>query len=324
MPLTRRSFLVGAGALLGLAACGSPAKSETGTAFTYTDARGKKVDLASRPIRVVAQSSAAASLWDLGYRVAGVYGELRTTDGRLDYQAGSLDLSKVTVIGKTYGEFNVEQYASVRPQLLVDLTFDNKRLWYVSADVAKQIDPLAPTIGMRMQGLDLPGIIDEFVALAGKLGADPAAASTTRADFEAAAGSIKTVAATRADIRVLAVSRDRDKVYLADPGQHPDLRHWSTLGVRFVGPTEAPGTYFAEASWEKVGSYPADVIVYDVRETPDMPGVVATIPTWTGLPAVKAGQVYPWRPAAPYSYRTYAPLYRDVAAWLGKASRQTS
>lgn len=45
----------------------------------------------------------------------------------------------------------------------------------------------------------------------------------------------------------------------------------------------------------------------------------ATSGAWTRLPAVRAGQVHPWYPAAPYSYRTYAPLYRDIAARLATA-----
>lgn len=62
------------------------------------------------------------------------------------------------------------------------------------------------------------------------------------------------------------------------------------------------------------------MIIYDARELPKIPEAVRSIGTWTALPAVKAGQVYPWYPAAPYSYRTYAPLYRSVVRWL-KSSR---
>jgi len=127
--LSRRGFLrsVGAaGALLGLAACGRTSDdgktaNATNRAFTYTDARGEQIDLEQKPTRVVAQTSAAASLWDAGFRVDGVYGELKKTNGQLDYQAGDIDLAKLTVLGQTYGEFNIERYAAMRPQLLVDL-----------------------------------------------------------------------------------------------------------------------------------------------------------------------------------------------------------
>ena len=55
------------------------------------------------PTVVVAQSSAAAALWDFGFKVKGAYGELKTTDGKLDFQAGNLQLSEITVIGSITG-----------------------------------------------------------------------------------------------------------------------------------------------------------------------------------------------------------------------------
>lgn len=67
------------------------------TSFSYTDARGKVVEFALPATTVVAQSSAAATLLDFGYQVAGVYGGLKPIDGKLSYQAGSLDLSTITV-----------------------------------------------------------------------------------------------------------------------------------------------------------------------------------------------------------------------------------
>ncbi|MEV4630702.1 ABC transporter substrate-binding protein [Micromonospora sp. NPDC049523] len=331
--LTRRGFLRGAGAtgvLLGLAACGDSgdkpgAGSPSGAAqpFRYTDGRGITVDLASRPQRVVAQSSAAAALWDAGFQVTGVYGELGTTDGKLNYQAGNIDLSKVEVVGKTWGEFNLERYAALRPELLVDLSFDDKTLWYVPEASADKVFGLAPSIGMKMPGLDLPAIIDNFMALAAQLGADPDAApvKAARSEFDAAVAEIKTAVAAKPGLRVLAVSRDATKLYIADPKMHPDLKHLASLGVQFVPTAKplGPGQYFEEVSWEQAGSYPADAIIYDGREVPAMADTVSKIATWTNLPAVKAGQVYPWQTAAPYSFAANAPIYRDVVGWLNKA-----
>jgi iron complex transport system substrate-binding protein len=248
-----------------------------------------------------------------------VYGELGTTNGKLDYQAGSIDLGKVIVIGKTYGEFNIEQYAALRPQLLIDLCYVGQDLWYVPKDSASKVYPLAPSLGVAMRNKATPQVIDEFMTLAAQLGADVNAPDvrSAKADYDAAVAAIK--AAARPDIKVLAVSRAADKLWVCDPRQIADLKDLLSLGVNVVGPHSKPDTYFDQISWEQVGRYPADVILYDVREAPTVAAAVAKMPTWTGLPAVKAGQAYPWHPAAPFSYKTYAPLYRAIAGQLRTA-----
>ena len=191
--LDRRRFLLGLGAATALvmtgcnasAGAGSDAASPTGgnAGFAWTDARKKAIDLPAVPSTVVAQSSAAAALWDFGFRVAGAYGELGTdANGRLDYQAGNLDLSEITVIGKTYGEFDIEKYAAMNPDLLLDLSFDDKTLWYVPEKSLAQVEKIGPTLGMTMLNLDLLQITENFSKLAGELGADQDAAAVTEAE----------------------------------------------------------------------------------------------------------------------------------------------
>jgi hypothetical protein len=101
--LSRRTLLAGLAATPVLTACGraepgtgDPTASSVPARFTYTDARGTTIDLDQVPTSVVAQSSAAAALWDAGFRVKGAYGELQAKDGKLDYQAGNLDLSQIS------------------------------------------------------------------------------------------------------------------------------------------------------------------------------------------------------------------------------------
>ena len=212
-----------------LAACnasgstsGAPASSAASSAaagpFSWKDARGKEIALDGPPKVVVAQSSAAAALWDAGFQVAGAYGELKVTDGKLNYQAGNLDLSKVAVIGETFGEFNIEKLAALGPQLLIDMSFDDKTLWYVDAKVESQVTALCPTLGVQMLERNLVQVIDSFTELAVKL-----------------------------------------------------------------------------------GEFDGDVIIVDARNTDTS---YRNQPTWKALSAVKAGKVYEWKPAAPYSYRS--------------------
>lgn len=328
--LQRRRLLqlgLAAGAL-GLVGCnasardaGQPASAGSSSAaagFTWTDARGVTIDLPTAPTAVVAQSSAAATLWDFGFKVAGAYGELaKDADGKLNFQAGSLDLSQLTVLGSTYGEFDIEKYAAMNPQLLVDLSFDNKTLWYVPSKVADQVEKIAPTLGATMLNLNLLEIIEEFAKLAGELGADLNAPLVTDAktDFETQVAAVKAAAAANPKLTVLGVSRTTDKVWIANAKQHPDFAYLETLGVNFVDAGGKESDYFTEISYEELDKFSGDVIFDDAR-SPETQQASDKVPLWKAMPAVKAGQVFDWKAAAPYSYLTSAPIFADFAKAL--------
>lgn len=330
--LTRRSFVLGAGGVaLALTGCnasaggGAPASPPAGDSggFSYTDARGKKIELAERPTVVVAQSSAAAALWDAGFKVKGAYGELKESDGKLDYQAGNLQLSELTVLGSTYGEFNVEKYAALAPQLLVDMSFDDKTLWYIPQDSAPKIEAIAPTLGAKMLNLNLLQVITQFMDLAQQLGADTTTAAVTdaKAAFEAEVERIKTAVAKQR-LRVLAITRDSDKAYIANAAQHPDLAYLQTLGVTFVDAKSKPAEYFSEISYEKLNEFSGDLVLDDSRNYATQSDANGQA-VWKSLPAVKANQVYAWKAATPYSYAANVPVFADFASWLSGSSPVT-
>ena len=56
-----------------------------------------------------------------------------------------------------------------------------------------------------------------------------------------------------------------------------------------------------------------DIILLDGRNSEETRAALAAIPTWTSLPAVKAGQVHTWHAGAPYSYRSYAEILDELA-----------
>ncbi len=336
--VSRRSLLLGAGGFtaLMLTGCNASADSGSGTesgpgtetsppttarGFSYTDARGKVIDLAAIPTVVVAQSTAAASLWDAGYQVKGAYGELKTTDGTLDFQAGNLDLSQLEVIGSTYGEFNLEKYAAMGPQLLIDMSFDDSTLWYVPTDSATKVEALAPTLGLTMVGKNMLEVIEEVMALAGQLGADTAAATATaKPAFDAAVDKIKAAVAAQPELTVLGISRTADKAYIANADLHPDFAFMKTLGVKFVDAGGKAGDYFTEISYEKLDAYAGDVVFDDARSYATK-GDSDQQPTWRALAAVKADQIVEWKAAAPYSYASYGPLFTAYADALSSAQR---
>ncbi|WP_369373287.1 ABC transporter substrate-binding protein [Promicromonospora sp. Populi] len=314
---------------LALAACGAAGADTTSTddeaapagPFEYTDARGETVQLDTVPQTVVAQSSMAAGLWDAGYQVDGVYGELAETDGELSYQAGNIDLDQVTTLGATYGEFDVEDYGLMNPDLLIDYTYDGENLWYVPAEQAEQILGLAPSIGVGGTWANTDDAIAEFVDLAGKLGADTGSAELA-ADREAYEAALEDVSAASAEtgLQVVVVSADADTLYVADPDSLPELSTLRAAGLDILDDEGADGEVFHQHSWEEAGDYAdADVILFDARSRESNEADLAEIDTWASLPAVQAGQIYDWYAAAPYSYRAYAEIYQGIADALRAA-----
>lgn len=309
---------VAAFAALVLTACGastdaSEGEKGTGSGFTHEDARGKTVDIDSTPKTVVAQASAAAALWDNGYEVAGVYGDLPEPP---NYLTGNLDVSKTKVLGKAWGEFNVEEYAAMNPDLLIDMTFDGKTLWY-AGEVEKQVDKLAPTLAMPLTGLSVTEQIEAFHALAEDLGADPEI-DEAKAEFEEAVARIKAAVKKNPDVTVVAASTYGEEIYFANAPEHPDLAYLAELGVKF--PKVAPDEQgiFEPVSLENISKYHADVLLIDARD----PGGLEELKTkdiFKRLPAVAGGQQDLWYPAAPYSYQAYAEVFSGYADQLEAA-----
>jgi iron complex transport system substrate-binding protein len=316
----RRGPLAAAAALavLTLTACGgstdaSEDASGGGSDFVYEDARGTTVEIDGSPETIVAQASAAAALWDNGLEVDGVYGDLPDKE---NYLIGNLDISRTKVLGEAFGEFNVEEYAAMSPDLLIDMTFDEKTLWY-AAEVEKQVEKLAPTIGMALTGLSVTEQIEAFNKLATDLGAEPEI-DDAKAEFEGAVARIEAAVKKNPDLTVLAVSSYGEEIYFANAPEHPDLAYLVELGVKF--PTVEPDEQgiFEPVSLENIGKYHADLLLVDARDTGGLKEL-ETKDIFKRLPAVAGGQQDLWYPAAPYSYQAYAKIFNGYADQLEAA-----
>lgn len=308
---------VAASTALVLTACGASTDASegdgTGSGFVHEDARGKTVEIDGTPKTVVAQASAAAALWDNGYQVAGVYGDLPEPP---NYLTGSLDVSKTEVLGKAWGEFNVEEYAAMNPDLLIDMTFDGKTLWY-AGEVEKQVDKLAPTLAMQLTGLSVTEQIEAFQALAEDLGAEPEV-EDAKAEFEDAVARIKAAVKKNPDLTVVAASTYGEEIYFANAPEHPDLAYLAELGVKFPKVSPDEQGIFEPVSLENISKYHADVLLVDARD----PGGLEELKTkdiFKRLPAVAGGQQDLWYPAAPYSYQAYAEVFSGYADQLEAA-----
>ncbi|MEV0592490.1 ABC transporter substrate-binding protein [Nonomuraea cavernae] len=330
--LARRGFLTAAGvaAALTLAACGSGSGTEaTGdtpasqpasasTSWTFTDDRGKKLEQAKAPTKIVAQVSSAAALWDFGVRPIAVFGPHKLSDGSKDPQVGNVDITKVTGLGNVWDEFNVEQYIGLQPDLLVSSMYDKGTLWYVPEKSKDTIEQVAPTAGIMLTGQTATQVIGRYEELAKSLGADMQGVPEAKARLEAATKEL----AQFKDLKVLMMSGGPDQMWVVNPPEYPDIRLLTDNGLNVITPSKVDdGGFFQTLSWENADMYEADVILYDTRTQALKPAEMMKKPTFAKLPAVKAGQLYPWKAEAPFSYQGYADFVEQLVADLKKANK---
>ncbi|TDC28439.1 ABC transporter substrate-binding protein [Micromonospora sp. 15K316] len=331
--LSRRGLLAGGAAAFGLllAGCGdgddsAASSSSGGGLWTFTDDRSEKVNAGSRPTRVVAFTGTAAALVDFGLdkQIVGVFGETKRADGTVDPQAGDLNVEGVEILGNVWGEFSVEKYAALRPELLVTHMYDPGALWYVPDESKDKILPLAPSVAITTARVPMTKPIERYAQLAESLGADLSAKKVTdaKARFEAAAESVRQAVKANPGIKVMAASGSPDLFYVSNPKVSTDLMYFAELGVDIVVPTKLEaGDYFEALSWENAGKFPADLILLDNRSTALQPKDLAAKPTWAQLPAVKANQVASWDAVPRFSYAGAAPLLEQLATTIRSAKK---
>jgi iron-desferrioxamine transport system substrate-binding protein len=324
MPRMSRRHVLAAGGALGagalLTACGGSDDTDgsgssgndaagAGTGrkagpFSFTDDRRKTVSLDEPPKNLVAYVGSAAALYDYGVEVTGVFGPTTLKDGSPDLQAGDLDVTEVTVIGNVWGEFNIEKYAALSPGLLISHMFEPKSLWYVPEQSADKILALAPSAGIDVAGVPLTTPLRRYAELATALGADMASAANAAAKkrFETASANLRAAAKAARGITVMACSAGPEAFYASSPSSAADLTYYKSLGVDLLMPDNVEGGFFETLSWENADKYKADILMLDNRSSALRPEDLGNRPTWKQLPAVKAGQIFPWPSEPIFSY----------------------
>lgn len=314
--ISRRSLLLASVALPIVLACGRAGERSTsgGAAWTFTDDRGETVSLSKRPERIVAYTGVAAALWDYGVRVVGTFGPRKLADGSPDPRLGGMDLSQVESVAEVYGELDVEKLATLRPDLIVSQMYEAPRLWWVPNDVASRVSQVAPTVGIQARGIPISEPIARVEQLAQAVGADLDAPSVVEARqrYEQAGERLKTAVAAKSGLTVLVTTASRQTLYISRPDNSADLIYFQKMGLNLVKPT-SEGSYFEELSWEEARKYPADLILHDARPSVITPAQLTEIPTWNELPAVKAGQVGPWRAEAAFSHLRFGGILEELA-----------
>ncbi|MFE7382507.1 ABC transporter substrate-binding protein [Streptomyces zhihengii] len=335
--LTRRGLLAAGGALglgVALAACGKDDAKEgggtdTGAAkssgpWSFKDDRGQTAEQKSVPKNIVAFTGTAAALYDYGIQVKGVFGPTKTADGKADVQAGDMNIDKLEILGNVWGEFNVEKYAGLAPELLITDMWQKDALWYVPDESKDKILGLAPSVALWAAETTMPQALARRAELAESLGADLKDRKVTdaKARFEAAAERLRKAAKAKPELKVLIGSGSQDLFYVSVPKMSADTLYFQELGVKFVEPKPNAQGFFEELSWENVGKYEADLIILDNRTgTLQDADLKKAKPTWAQLPAVKAGQVAARVTEPVYSYAKCAPLLEDLAEAIENAKK---
>ncbi|MDN0197000.1 ABC transporter substrate-binding protein [Streptomyces sp. S.PNR 29] len=338
--LSRRGILAAGGALgLGaaLAACGDDDRKSSGSdakeaaksgPWSFKDDRGRTAKADKVPSNIVAFVGVAAALYDYGIQAKGVFGPTETKDGKADVQAGDMDISKLTILGNEWGQFSIEKYAALAPDVLITTMFDNVgTLWYVPEEATKKIEAVgAPSVGISVYDRQLTEPLQRMLELAKSLGADVTSSKITEAKkrFEDASARLRAAAKAKPDIKVMAGSASQDLFYVSGTNLSVDLEYFKALGVNFVEPPEKAkakgGGWFESLSWENVDKYPADIIMMDDRSSAIQPADI-TEGTWKKLPAVKAGQVIGRSPEPILSYDKCVPMVENLAKAIEKAKK---
>ncbi|WP_151483239.1 ABC transporter substrate-binding protein [Streptomyces albicerus] len=338
--VSRRRLLAAGGALALaplLAACGDGDDSDepAGTAgedrsgdgpWSFKDDRGRTVETDRRPETLVAFVSTAAALYDYGIECKGVFGPTDPVGGKPNPQAGDMDVSKLTSLGTAWGQFNVEKYAALKPDLLISNMFPAPDLWYVPEESREKIEALAPTAGISVARTSLLNPLRRTAELAESLGADLGAKKVTdaKARFDKAVETLREAAEASGGLKVMAMTGDDEQMYVAVPDSYSDLNYFKDLGVEFVEGEKSDEWGFWEfLSWENADKYHADLIMIDNRSTALPPKELDRKPTWRQLPAVKAGQTTPWSMEERFSYAGFAPVVERLAAAVEKSKKLT-
>ncbi|KNB49793.1 ABC transporter substrate-binding protein [Streptomyces caatingaensis] len=313
--------------LLGAAATGAFAALTAGCAvpraprpseparWTFRDDTGKVVTAPRRPRRIVAYSTAAATLWDYGIHAVGVYGALQTRGGGADPTVlGAVDLGRVAVLGRTWGQINLEVFGGLSPDLVVDpLQFGGH---HIDANALGVVGELAPVASVEIYSSGIRTSVRRSAELARALGAD--GFDGRRREFEAARARLAKVAAARRDVSVLFASADPDGLRIARRGW-PVIGDLESLGVSARVPDRGESVFMEKVSWENADRRPADLILLDVRTSSLQRDQLRANRVWRALPAVRAGQTGTWNPEPVLSYRAMTGVYDELARTLAGA-----
>jgi iron complex transport system substrate-binding protein len=318
------------GLTVGVSACGDdsagePAAEDRG--WSFTDDLGTTVERDETPTRIAGLNDLAASLWNYGIEPVATFGQTSAED---DVAFEGRDLSDVAIVGSAYGEIDLEALAAAAPDIIVTTIYPADSSGEIPEDTAgygfndlaqqEQVAEIAPIVTIAYRG-SAADVIERVVELAESLGVDTEGGEVAeaRADFEEASEELS--AAAENGVSVLPVfATQADGWWMAKADDDPQLKLYKDLGVNFVDPG-GDGYFWNSVGWEEVPNHPSDVLLYSLRFSMT-PEEIAAQPTAALLPAVRNGQLHPWKYIGP-DYVAQAAYMEELAGYLTGARKVT-
>lgn len=307
-----------------LGACGSTSDDAgAGEGWTYTDDLGTTLELDEVPDRIVAQSSVAAALTDLGLgdKLVGVFGPVTNPDGDPDLQAVGLDadaVEDVTAEGE-YGDLDLERLAGLEPDVILTSTYVEPTLWYVNEATQKKIEDVYPIGVISYQDKSQTEIFDSAERLAVALGADEADFAAGREAFQVASDRLKAADDALGNPTYEAVSMTPENFYVSSPSANPDLGYYrEELGLDIIQPEEGDldeGGYWQVLSWEEADVFDADIALWDARGGQANLDKLRSEPVWGRTTAAEDDAYVAWNtvaPPSPQGRATVMDLFSDA------------
>jgi len=321
------TLLVAAVLVFVAAACSADSDSDSGggggDGFSYTDARGEKIELDATPTKIAMNSSAAAALMPYGIKPVAIWAsgepeELAALEG--------LDLSGVEVLGTTYGKVDVDKLSTLEPELVITSWHPGEYLGglgKVDDEVSKDIAKLAPIMTVSAQE-PASASLDDWRKVAEQLGADvnDGTIADQKAAYDTAVADLKKATAAHPGVSAYAVSPS-SQFFVAVPDLFAELRDYTAWGLDVrksdVAQDESSGA-FSPVSWEDAGDYTSDILLYDGRpnQAPPLETVVKEHPTVATLDTVKDDHVVEWVTDATLNYATYTKQIKELTAAIEK------
>ncbi|MET4225671.1 ABC transporter substrate-binding protein [Oerskovia enterophila] len=293
---TTATWATAVGTALLLAACSPGTDAGSGTpagntpadaaAWSYTDARGTTVSLDEVPDRIIATADTAPVLLEYGIRPVGIIGFSRLSEEDL----AAFDLEGIEHISETDTDISLEKVLAADADLVLDIwsSYNGGNFGSVWGDDIERVESIVPMVGVNITDGAARTLAD-FQEVALSLGGSETAPVYAQESAELAELSekVQAVAATKTDVTVAYAIPLETSVDYAVPTWTPLGSTLVDLGVTFAELDSEDG-FWASASWEEPGAYPADLILVPSTWA-DAPQLET--PTFTALPAVASGQL---------------------------------
>lgn len=335
-PITRRAAIGTAVGCLTIVAGGSARAQESATPaaspsaeWTYTDVFGTTVSLPAPPVRIAANLSTAAALWDLGIRPVALFDSTATAYPDGDHIAwGNIDPAAVTNVGDAEGNIMPEALLAVDPDIVLTLTYDQANpedVAFVPPDLADAIQQIAPVLvvtDMDSTELQLQRLVELAASLGGDL--DTPAVVEAKGAYEAKVAEFREIAAEKQDLTSLFASIDPEALYVAGPDGVSELKFLKSLGLQFSNAdAAAAGEFWETLSPEQALLYPSDIVYSDVYSGLKTEADIESVAVYAAMPAVAADQVGLWKRDFPVSYAGITDFLETILETLRTAEKQT-